>query len=46
MRVNRLADIQSIRTHLNGQRNLADHVARMGADDAAAQNFAVAVGLG
>ncbi len=34
----------AVRTHLNGQGNLANHVARVGADDAAAQN-AVAVGL-
>ena len=39
MRVNRLADVYRICPHLNRQRNLADHVARMGADHAAAQDF-------
>jgi len=46
MRVNRLADVHRIRAHLNGQRNLANHVARVRADHAAAQDLAVAVGLG
>ena len=46
MRVNRLADVYRIRTHLNRQSDLADHVARMRADHAAAQDLAVAVGLG
>ena len=45
MRVNRLTNIYRIRAHLNGQCDLADHVARMGADHAAAQDFAVAVGF-
>ena len=43
MRVNRLANIHRVSTHLDGQRNLADHVAGVGADHTAAQNFAVAV---
>ena len=45
MRVNRLADVHRTRPHLDGQRNLADHVARMGADHAAAQDLAVAMRL-
>ena len=45
MRVNRLADVHCIRAHLDRQCDLADHVARMGADHAAAENLAVAVGL-
>jgi hypothetical protein len=45
VRVNRLADIDRVGAHFNGQRNLADHVACVGADDAAAQNLAVAVRL-
>lgn len=46
MRLNRLADIYSIRTQLERQRSLADHVNCMGANHAAAQDLAVAVGLG
>ena len=46
VRVNRLADVDGICTHLDGQCNLTNHVAREGADHAAAQNFAVAMGLG
>jgi hypothetical protein len=38
MRVNRLADIDGICTHFNCQGHLANHVARVGADHAAAQN--------
>jgi len=45
VRVNRLADVHRIRAHLNRQRNLADHVARVRADHAAAQNLAVAMGF-
>ena len=45
VRVNRLADVHRISAHLDGQRNLADHVARMRADHAAAQDLAVAVGF-
>ena len=43
MRMNRLADIDRVSAHLDGQRHFADHVARMRADHAAAQNLAVAV---
>ena len=43
MRVNRLANVHRFRAHLDGQGNLADHVAGVGADHTAAQNFAVAV---
>ncbi len=46
MRVDGLADVHGVGAHLNRQRDLADHVARMGSDHAAAQNLAVAVGLG
>ena len=46
VRVNRLADVDGIRTHLNGQRHFTNHVARMRADHAAAQDLAVTVGLG
>jgi len=42
MRVNRLANIHRIRTHLNRQRNLTNHVACMRADHVAAQDLAVA----
>ena len=45
MRVNRLSDIHRVCTHLDGQRHCTDHVARVGADNAAAQDFAVAVGF-
>ena len=43
--VNRFTNIHRIRAHLNRQRNLADHVTRVGADHAAAKNLAVAVGF-
>ena len=46
MRVDRLADVHRVRAHLDGQRDLADHVAGVRADDAAAEDLAVAVGLG
>jgi hypothetical protein len=42
-RVNRLADIHRIRAHLDDQCNLANHVARVGADHAATQDLAVAL---
>ena len=42
MRVDGLADVDSVGTHLDGQRDLSDHVARMRADHAAAQDLAVA----
>ena len=44
--VNRLANVHRVRAHLDGQGNLANHVAGMGADHAAAQNLAVAMGFG
>jgi len=46
VRVDGLPDVHGVGTHLDGQRDLADHVARVGADHAAAQDFAVAMGLG
>ena len=39
-------NVNRVSAHLDGQRNLPNHVACMGADDAAAQNLAVTVGLG
>ena len=45
MRVDRLADVHRVRAHLNGQRDLAQHITRVGADDAAAQALAVAMGF-
>ena len=42
VRVNRLTDVHRVRAHLDSQRDLANHVARMRADDAAAQYLAVA----
>ena len=45
MRVNRLAYVDGIRAHLNRQRNLANHVACMRADHAAAKDLAVAMGF-
>ena len=41
--VNRLADVHRVCAHLNRQSDLADHVARVGADHAAAQDLAMAV---
>ena len=46
VRVDGLADIHRVRAHLDRQRDLADHVARMGAHHAAAQDLAVAVRFG
>ncbi len=46
MRMNRLADIDSVRTHLNRKCHSTDHVARMGPDHAAAQYLAVTVRFG
>ena len=46
MRMNRLTNVHRIRAHFNSQRNLTNHVARVRADHAAAQDLAVAVGLG
>ena len=44
--VNGFADVHRVCAHLDGQRDLANHVARMRADHAAAQDFAVTMGLG
>ena len=46
MRMNRLTDVHGVCTHLDSQRNFANHVARVCADHTAAQDLAVAVGLG
>lgn len=43
--VYRLADIHCVSTQLDGQGNLANQVARMGTDHAAAQNLAPACGM-
>ncbi len=43
VRVNRLANVHRVGTHLYGQSNFADQVACIGPDDAATQNLAVAV---
>ena len=43
--VDGLADIDSVCTHLNRQRNLTNHVACMCADNAAAEDTAMAVCL-
>ena len=45
MRVNGFANIYGISAHLDGECDLTNHVARMGADDAATQNLAVTLGL-
>jgi hypothetical protein len=42
----RSAVLDDLSAHLNSQRNLAIRAARMGAEDAAAQKLAVAMGLG
>ena len=44
--VDGFADVHSVSAHFNRQRYLADHVARVRAHHAAAQDLAVAVGLG
>ena len=41
-----LANVHRVGAHLDGQCDLADHVARMRANHAAAQDLAMAVGLG
>ena len=46
VRMNGLADIDCICTHFNRQRDFTNHVACVGADHAATQNFAVTVGFG
>ena len=45
MWVNRLADIDGIRAHFNCKGHFANHVARMGADHATAEDLAVAMGF-
>ena len=45
VRVNRLADVHRVGAHLDGQSDFADQVARVGADDAAAQDLAVTMGF-
>ncbi len=45
MRVNRLADVDGVCTHLDGKRNLANHVTRVRADHATAQDLGAAVCL-
>ena len=42
---NRLPDVHRVRAHLDRQRDLADHVARVRADDATAEDLAVAMRL-
>ena len=46
MRVDGLADVHCISTHLNRQGDFTNHVTCMGADHAAPQDLAVAVGFG
>ena len=46
VRVDGLADVHRVGAHFDGQGDLANHVARVGAHDAAAQNLAVAMGFG
>ena len=43
VRVYGFADVHRVGAHLYGQRNFAQHVARVGADDAAALDLAVAM---
>ena len=44
--VNGFANVHCVSAHLNGQCDFANHVARMGANDAAAQDLAVTVRFG
>jgi hypothetical protein len=44
VRVDGLADVHRVGAHLDGQGHLADHVAGMGADDAAAQDAVAVLG--
>jgi hypothetical protein len=44
--VDGFADVHGVCAHFDGQRDLANHVARVRAHHAAAENLAVAVGLG
>ena len=43
--MNRLTDVHGVCAHLDGQSDLANHVARMRADHAASQDLAVTVRL-
>ena len=45
MRMDRLANVYSVRTHLDGKCNFTNHVARVGSHNATTQNFAVTVSL-
>ena len=46
VRVDGFANVHRVRPHVDRQGNLANHVAGMGADHAAAQDLAVALGFG
>jgi hypothetical protein len=46
VRVDGLADVHCVCAHLDRQRNLANHVARVGADHAAAEDFSMAARFG
>ena len=46
MRVNGFADVDGVGAHLDRQGHFANHVASIGTDHAAAQDFSVAVGHG
>ena len=46
VRMNGLTDVHGVSAHLNGQRNLTNHVASMRADHAAAQDLVVTVRFG
>ena len=41
MRMDGLADVDGVASHLYGEADLADQVARMGADDAAAEQAVI-----
>jgi len=45
VRVDGLADVVRVAAHLDRQRDLADHVAGVGTDDAATQDAAMPMGL-
>ena len=44
VRVNGFADVHGVCAHFDGQSDLANHVARMRADHAAAQDLAASIG--
>ena len=46
VRMDGLADVHRVGAHFNGQRNLANHVAGVRADNAATEDLAVAMCLG